>query len=149
NAELVEARRAFPHLMNMVRASCLLYQRQRQKDEAGRLVATVEDYATARLYLAAPLLRLLGGSVSEPAARFLQRLKVWAKDYEFTTVEARKQETASRSAVSAWLVELSEAGLVELLEQGRGRQSSRWKLPNNPPDDAARVGIPELEAVFP
>jgi len=71
----VEARRAFPQLMSMVQASALLHQRQRQVDNDGRLVAEPNDYQLARYLLLNPLGRLLGGRLSDPAARFHTRLR--------------------------------------------------------------------------
>jgi len=71
----VEARRAFPQLMSMVQASALLHQRQRQVDNDGRLVAEPDDYQLARYLLLNPLGRLLGGRLSDPAARFHTRLR--------------------------------------------------------------------------
>ena len=43
----VEARRSYRHVLQVVKASALLHFRQRDRDAAGRVVATVADYAVA------------------------------------------------------------------------------------------------------
>jgi hypothetical protein len=127
--ERVEARRAFPHLLSMIRASALLHQYQRQQDDAGRVIATGEDYRIARALMLGPLTRLLGSGVSQAARRFLERLeKVWGDDSSFSTSEARRKERYSKSAVCEWLKELAEAGLVRVVEEGRGRKPASWQV---------------------
>ncbi|MFT5528134.1 MAG: DNA primase, partial [Pirellulaceae bacterium] len=59
-SDRVEARRAFPQLMSMIQASCLLHQRQRKMTTDGVLDATEEDYRIARHFLAGQMSRLLG-----------------------------------------------------------------------------------------
>jgi len=54
NYQRVEARRGFPQIMSTIQAITLLHQWQRECDEAGRLVATLGDYALARRLLARP-----------------------------------------------------------------------------------------------
>jgi hypothetical protein len=143
----VEVRRAFPHLMSMIHAITLLHQRQRQWDVNGALVATAEDYRIAEYLLRKPMTRLLGGGISDPARRFHERLKDWATG-EFTTSEAKRRETFSKSSVSGWLSELHDAGAVELVQAGRGRTPSVWRLT----DSASQIdagSLPTVETVFP
>jgi hypothetical protein len=144
----VEVRRAFPQLMSMVQAVALLYQRQRERDGNGQLLATVDDYQLARRLLVKPMTRLLGDKVSDPARRFYDRLAKWATG-EFTSNEAKSRETSSKSAVYGWLTELHDAGLVEMVEASRGRTPARWKLSDSAPDEGVRVGLPAVEDVSP
>jgi hypothetical protein len=147
-SDRVEVRRAFPQLMSMVHAVTLLYQRQRQQDSNGQLVATADDYQLARHLLSKPFSRLLGDKVSDPARRFFDRLVMWARG-EFTTSEAKGRETSSKSAVYGWLAELHDAGMLELVLAGRGRTPARWKLIGNSPDDGGPTGLPAVEEVCP
>ncbi len=144
----VEVRRAFPQLMSMVQSVTLLYQRQRQEDADGRLIATAEDYLLAWHLLLKPMTRLLGGGLSDPARRFFDRLAAWATG-EFTSAEAKKHETSSKSAVYGWLAELHDAGLVDLVEQSRGRAPATWRLSGKTPDDSAGGSLPALGDLFP
>jgi hypothetical protein len=147
-SDRVEVRRAFPHLMSMIQALALLHQQQRQQDTDGRLIATAADYELARHLLVKPMERLLGGGLSDPAQRFFDRLRTWAHD-TFSSTEAKKKERNCKSSVHAWLHELHEAGIVELVEEARGRAPTRWRLSGNTPDDASGGGLPEVHAVFP
>jgi hypothetical protein len=147
--ERVEARRAFPHLLSMIQASALLHQFQRQADDQGRIIATGEDYELARKLMLKPLTRLLGESVSEAALRFLDRLKKWNRSNlaSFTTVEVRNFEKHSKPAVWGWLRELADAGLVELVEEGRGRKPASWKLTKRNKSSDLEI-LPSLEDVL-
>jgi hypothetical protein len=145
----VEGRRAFPQLMSMIEAITLLHQRQRQTDGDGRLVATDDDYQLARHLLAKPMARLLGGGVSDPARRFYYRLKAWATGAVFTSSEAKKRESNSRSSVYGWLKDLHEAGCLEVVEEQRGRTPAKWQLTDRSPDEDSGIGLPALEDVFP
>ena len=68
-AEKVECRRAFGHLLTCIRASALLYQRQRPMQD-GCIVATESDYATAYVLLAKPMTEAIGRGVSDVASDF-------------------------------------------------------------------------------
>ncbi|NMC19938.1 MAG: hypothetical protein GYA33_05895, partial [Thermogutta sp.] len=145
----VEARRAFPHVIGMVMASALLHQRQRQRDADGAILAAADDYQLARHLLAGPMRRSLGGGVSGGAARFLDRLLGWfGPEAEFTRQEARKHETAAQSAIYAWVGELVAAGLVEVVEEARGRQPAKYRLPATGVDAESANPLPPIEIVF-
>jgi hypothetical protein len=152
--ERVEARRAFPHLIGMVQAAALLHQRQRPTDAAGRLIATADDYHLARYLLDKPLSRLLRDGISDPAHRLYERLAErwpYRPDLDlakrFTTTEVTKEHCGSKSAVRGWLAELDDAGAVELVEEGRGRRPSVWKLTGTPPADRSAAGLPTVAEV--
>ena len=69
-ADRVECRRAYPMLLDLVKASTLLHQRQRKTDQDGRLIAEPTDYGIATQLLSGPLARTTGESLSAPARRF-------------------------------------------------------------------------------
>jgi hypothetical protein len=146
-SERVEVRRAFAHLLNMVQAITLLHQQQRKRDSNEALFASEEDYQIGRHLLLKPMARLLGGGISDPAQRFYERLRTWTSN-EFTTTEARRRETSSKSAVSGWLAELHEAGRIELVEASRGRTPATWRL-SGPADFAEDRQLPTVQEVFP
>ena len=123
----VEARRAFPNLMSMIQASTLLHQFQRQLDSEGRIVADPKDYELGYGLVKRSLSRLLGGSISDAAVRFYDRLTEWASD-KFTTTEAVKKDRATKAAIAGWLRELADAGGVEQIEQSKGNRPAVWKL---------------------
>jgi hypothetical protein len=144
--ERVEARRAFPMVLRVIEASALLHQVQRQRDGDGRLMATKADYALMRGLLAGPVARLLGTGLTQAARRFLGRLRGWAQGGNFTSTEARRQEKHSRGAVHGWIAELHAAGVVELVERGRGAAPHVWRLTGLDVEDVSV--LPTSEQVF-
>jgi hypothetical protein len=149
-ADRVEARRAFPQLMSMIQASALLHQFQRQLDGDGRLVATQDDYKLARHLLLKPLGRMLGGQLSDPAARFLGRLRDrFGFDRTFSKKQASLGDSASKSACYGWLSELIDVGLVEQVEPGRGRQAATWQVVSAADCGDGVVILPGPEKLFP
>src|SRR5262249_16900930 len=95
-----------------------------------------------------PMARLLGNALSDAAKRFLGRLKTWVGTVTFTSAEAKRRETSSKSAVYGWLSELHDAGVLELVDQARGRTPATWRLVD-PTHEAEFGGLPEVETVFP
>lgn len=123
----VECRRAFPQTMGMVQASALLHQRQRERDSSGSIIATKKDYEVARKLLLKPLSRGQGG-LSDGARRMFDVLKNESGGEEFTTAQARKWGDFAKSSVKGWVIELYEGGLLELVQESRGRRAAVWKV---------------------
>ena len=145
----VETRRAYPQVISMIQASALLHQQQRDIDADGRLVADATDYEWARYLLAVPMARQLGAQISEPAKRFLQRLRRWFPAKTFTKPEAKRKEPGSRSSVYGWIGELQEAGCIEQVEAQRGNQAATLRLARDAPDPEAAAVLPSVEEVCP
>jgi len=145
----VDVRRAFPQLMSMIQAVVLLYQKQRETDGDGRLIAIPDDYQLARHLLVKPFSRMLGSGLSDPARRFCDRLIDWFGADAFTTPDAKNKETGSKSSVYGWIGELHGAGLVEMIEPHRGPSPTRWRLNSVGPSDIPVNGLPSIEEVFP
>jgi len=143
-----EARRAFPQIVSLIQASALLHQRQRKVDRAGCLLADPDDYNLARHLLAVPIARQLGGRVSDGAVRFLDRLRAWfSAGDEFTTADAKKHETQSKSSVYGWVNELHDAGLLEKVAEHRGNSPAKYRLTAESADPDAAAVLPPVEKV--
>lgn len=122
----VEARRAFPQVLRMIQASALLHQFQREVS-AGGIVANEFDYQLAHSLLSEPLGRSLGGALSAAAVRFWEQLR--KLDLEiFTAPETAKTLGINEHTARDHLHLLHEAGVVELIEQNRGRIPSKWAM---------------------
>ncbi|MFO0803613.1 MAG: hypothetical protein U0791_10915 [Gemmataceae bacterium] len=143
----VEVRRAFPQLLALIQASALLHFKQRETSRDGVLLANATDYQIASRLISRPFALSLGGGVSDPALSFFERLKVFGCS-AFTTREAKKLGSGGKSSVHGWLLELHDAGAVEVLDPARGRKPATWKLTGSDPSPGAGI-IPELEDVFP
>ena len=128
--ERVEARRAFPLFVAGIRAIALLHQRQRERDDQGRIIATLDDYATGRHLLGEAVERSLGLIVSKPARRFFIRNAVTMSAGTFTTNDLLQVESASKSSVYGWLSELADAAWIEVVERGQGKTPTVWKVAN-------------------
>src|SRR5262249_55026502 len=107
----------------------LLHQFQRDRDDAGNIYADLADYELAARLLREPLRQLLGLGLAAPVLRFYQRLTKWfTPGHEFSSQDARGKERNSRRAVSGWLSELHQAGILELEREHQGRRPAVWKL---------------------
>jgi hypothetical protein len=143
----VEARREFPHLLRLVKASALLHFRQRDRDTNGNVIAERGDYSLASKLADAPL-RFAHGGLSDAAWRFFDRLRARSTALTFTTDEAREGETVKKRTVYSWMEELLEARLIEQTEPHRGKVPARWQLTGRDPDEITRV-VPRVSEVFP
>jgi len=143
----VEVRRAFPQLLSVIQGSALLHHRQRSKDANGAVLANATDYQIARRLIAKSLAVSLGGGVSESALRFFEKLKECLNG-EFTSRDAELKRTFGRSSVYGWLSELHKTGAVEVVEIGRGRSPTRWKLTGTEPTQGEMIS-PRVEDIFP
>jgi hypothetical protein len=147
-SDRVEGRRAVGHILGAIAACAFLYQFQRGRDGAGRVVAAEEDYTIVRTILGRPMGKVFGNRVSDAAARYQARLKTNFNVDQFTSTTAAKGECVSDRAARGWLHELHDAGLLELVEDGRGRKPSVWRIPNDAPDAEDNSNLPAVEAVF-
>jgi hypothetical protein len=130
----------------MIQASALLHQFQRQRTADGQVIASRADYEVAALLLAGPLRRLLAVGVSEPARRFLDRLRGWFGDQTFSTRQARTKEVTSRRSVYGWLAELRAADLVKQESEPHGPTPATWSLTGL--DQASAGVLPSVAEVF-
>jgi len=126
-AERVEARRTFGHLMSLIQAVALLFQKQRDRDGNGQVIATVDDYEIVRRYLVRPLATALGKMLT-PGAE--QLLDVVSQLGEFTVQDARAAVPGlpAENTVRGRIKELVAAGQVEVVEEGRGRVSTKYRV---------------------
>ena len=136
-SDRVEARRVFQHLLSMISASALLHQFQRETDQKGQIIAGASDYGIACHLLAKSISRSLGGAVSDGAKRFFDKLhtvsfgnkvRTWSPLLSFTANDAADHLHMTDRAASGHLAELHTAGMVELVEPGRGPKPNKWKF---------------------
>ena len=147
-ADRVELRRAYPLLLTAVQASALLHQMQQQVDAEGRLVASVDDYQLVRHLLAKPMAERLGARLSDGAARFLAELDGAFGHMQFTSREARKATTASKTTANGWLSQLHEAGFIDMVEAQRGRMPAVWVVAESAADINSTSYLPTHEVLL-
>jgi hypothetical protein len=93
-AEQVRSRRDFKQLVTLIQASAILHQRQRQRDEAGRIIASEADYRAIHA-LAAPVFTAVAAEGVTPAVR-----ETVAKVAELTTLVPEGGRTIGGETVS-------------------------------------------------
>jgi DNA-binding transcriptional ArsR family regulator len=155
-ADRCHIRRAYPMVLSFIQASALLHQRQRDTDAEGRLIASPLDYEVTVRLLTAPLDNMIGGSLSEPAKRFLDCLLDAVKrnphplPVPFTNDQIRLHLShLGRSTVGNHLSELEEKGYLEATETpsvGRGRPPKAYQPTHR--DLSADGVLPSLEQLF-
>jgi hypothetical protein len=155
SAELpVESRRAWSMLLKTIEAVALLHQRQRDRDDSGRIVATEDDYRITSRLVSRVFARSVGEAIGDPARRFHERLVNLDELPEvFTAADIRKHIRASRSTVAGWLAELADVGAIAATESPDrsprgGRPPRAYRLTGRGVD----VGddcLPSAEEVFP
>jgi hypothetical protein len=100
----VRLRRDFTTILTLVKAHALLHQASRQKDDAGRVIATVEDYAVIRAL------------VSDLVAAGVDATVPW---------ETRETVAAVTELVASGQSEVSQAALRTALSLDKGTVSRR------------------------
>jgi hypothetical protein len=152
DAEQVEMRRAFVHLLSLIQACVLLHQRMRRVDGENRILANAGDYAVARELMLPALNRVVGQRLSEPARRYFEKLCVrYQPGTAFDTHQAADGQGVSERAVRGYLGELVAAGQCEQVERRRSQKPATWQISVDAKsaDGPADALLPPLELVFP
>lgn len=141
--ERIEGRRDFRHLLQLVKASALLFFKQRNRDTNGRVIATLNDYAVAERLARGPLGVATGG-ISDGARFYLVQLREKFGEDNFSTSQAKKLGSASRRTLTNRLHELNATGAVEQTEPPKGNVPAKWKLTGVTPKVDASI-LPTVE----
>jgi len=123
---VLQARRGFGHLLSLIQAVALLYQYQRDRNEHGQMIATIEDYDIVRHHLVGPLSRSLKSKISPGAAELLGVVEGF--DGEFTVKDLVIQTGLSGNTVQHRLYELGGAGQIIRSESAKGSQPAKYLL---------------------
>ena len=112
----LSARRGSPRMLSVIKTIAILYQAQRQRDDKGRLIAEMADYAMAHQLLEVPFVESLGET-----SRFTdERIQFVAAKGVATQRMISEAFNISRPAVSKWLTPLVEKGVLAWCDaQGR------------------------------
>jgi Primase C terminal 2 (PriCT-2) len=145
----VRMRRDFGQVLRAIKAHALLHRQHRQRDEKGRIIATVADYKVVYGLMAA---RLAEGSevklrsVVEKTVKAVERLeRDKPADKGVTTREVVDDVGLDRTTIWRRLDVARRAGFIENLEAREGRQA-QWRTSGQKADDDVLPTAPELEA---
>jgi hypothetical protein len=145
--DITRLRRDFPRLLTLVKVITLLYQRQRTQDPAGRLIATLDDYAMAYALVAEPFTRSAYG-ISRRALEVAEAVQAVYEDKHanakkdtevyVTVKELAKHLRWATRTVQKW-VEQAESG--DLIDVQHGGPGTPLKLRPGPEDTTASLGL--------
>jgi len=103
----LSARRAFPRFLSVIKAITILYQYQRNKDEHGRLIADIADYAMAYQLFSSTFFEDTDPGICELTEQRLEKVRAADK---ITMTELAEREGVSRQAIHEWAKGLLESG---------------------------------------
>jgi hypothetical protein len=140
----VRLRRDFGALLNLIRACAILHQASRERDAEGRIIATLEDYATVRALVADLVSEGVEATVPANVRETTEKLaRLYSDDEEPVTIVKLAGEL-SLDKSSAWrrVRAAIDRGYVKNLEERRGRPARL--VPGDPLLDDLEV-LPTLE----
>jgi hypothetical protein len=137
-------RRDFKTVLMLVKAHALLHQASRVADEAGRIVAVVEDYAQVRHLIGALVAEGAGTQIRRAVREVVETVATLLAD---DRAEVRQSDLAKalrldKSVVSRRVAGAIDAGLLRNLEERKGRPA-RLVLGEPIPDDLEILPRPE------
>jgi hypothetical protein len=134
----VRLRRDFPAVLNLIRAHAVLHQATRDKDEQGRIVAKIEDYAAVRRLVADLVSEGVEAAVPKTIRETVEVVEQGLGDsnVEAVTVAAVARELKLDNSTALRRVRAAiDRGHLENLEDRKGRPA-RLVLGDPLPDDA-------------
>lgn len=137
----VRMRRDFRQLLTCVQAIALLYQAQRETDEAGRIVATIEDYARA-YELLEPIFTTITAEGVTPAIR--ETVAAVKQGETVSQAELCERLGLSKNTVSWRVRKALKDGWLVNMEERRGHPH---KLALGTPLPEDRPALPSPERV--
>jgi len=141
----VRLRRDFGALLNLIRAHALLHQATRERDTEGRIIATIEDYATVRELVVELVSEGVEATVPNTVRETVEAVKGLrenSKGEPVTVAELARKLKLDRSAVSRRVRNAKDRGFLRDLEENE-RKPSRLIPGDALPDDLQILPSPE------
>jgi hypothetical protein len=131
----VRLRRDVGSLLALIRAHAVLHQATREKDEHGRIVADLDDYAVVRDLVADVMAEGVGTTVSETVRETAEAVAAIAPPEGIQLRPLAEQLHLDKSNVSRRLSQAADGGYVRNLEDKRGKPG-RWVIGEPLPEAA-------------
>jgi len=123
-AVAVRLRRDFPAVTALIKAHALLHQLHRERDDAGVIVATIEDYAVVRELVADLVADAAERAVPDTVRETVEQVRILTDPEGETTVLAVAQALGLDKSTASRRVRMAiERGHLRNLEDKRGRPS--------------------------
>jgi hypothetical protein len=104
----ISARRSFKRVLSAIKTMTLLYQKQRSRDDQGRIISEISDYAIVYQLIEESFNESLGD-----AKRYTDdRIRLIEKEGMITPRALTKKTGVSSSAISQWVKPLVEKGVL-------------------------------------
>jgi hypothetical protein len=132
----VRLRRDFNTLLALIRAHAVLHQLTRDRDDDGRIVATLEDYEIVSGIVADVLAEGVGSTVSQTIRQTVAAVQSLDQGEGVTSSVIAERLALDKSAAHRRMTAAAAAGYVQNLEDRRGRPG-RWRPAAPLPDDVA------------
>jgi hypothetical protein len=142
----VRLRRDFGQLLALIQAHALLHQATRERDAAGRILATLEDYAVVRELVVDVIAEGLEATVAPSVRETVKAVETLLGEgrSEATIVDIARQLALDKSAASRRIARAVQLGLLRNLEDRKGRPARLCLGDPLPPE---RSVLPSVEAL--
>lgn len=104
----ISVRRGFKRVLSVVKTITTIHQKQRRKDEIGRVVAEIQDYALAFQLINESFMESLG----EEKKYTDERIKIIEKNGMISSKDLSKITGVSGAAISQWMKPLVDKGVL-------------------------------------
>lgn len=130
----VRLRRDFASVLELIRAHAVLHQQTREADEAGRIVATLDDYEVVRDLISDVISIGVGATISAVVRETVAAVEELASDKGVTARTIGEYLGLDKSAASRRLRTAADDDYIRNLEDRRGRPG-RWILGSPLPEE--------------
>jgi hypothetical protein len=121
----VRLRRDVGSLLALVRSHAVLHQATRERDDQGRIIADLDDYAVVRELVADVMAEGVGATVSETVRQTVEAVAAIAPPTGVQLQPLADKLALDKSNVSRRLRQAADGGYVRNLEDKRGKPG-RW-----------------------
>ncbi|OBI52873.1 helix-turn-helix domain-containing protein [Mycobacterium sp. E787] len=129
----VRLRRDFGSLLALIRAHAVLHQASRDRDEDGRIIAALDDYAVVRDLVADIISEGVGATVSDTVRDTVEAVAALASDLGVMVTAIADKLGLDKSNASRRLRVAADGGYVRNLEDKRGKPG-RWVVGDDLPE---------------
>jgi hypothetical protein len=145
-ASLIRMRRDFRQLLTAIQSVALLHQRQRDRDEIGRVIATLEDYQIARELLLDAFTQTATGGVSREIREVVHAVAELAGSQKTPVTKKQVADLIRLSPAGAWyrLGKAIDLGYI-INQETRTRQPSKLVIGDPLPEE--KPALPTVEEV--
>jgi hypothetical protein len=123
----VPLRRDVGALLALVRAHAVLHQATRERDDDGRIIATLDDYAVVRDLVAETITEGVGATVSDTVRAAVAAVARLATEHGVMARAVAEELGVDKSTAGRRLGRAADGGYVRNLEDKRGKPG-RWVI---------------------